>query len=463
LASIVVCGGSVLGLTTGILLARDGHSVTVLENDPAAVPSSTSDAWHAWQRKGVAHFRQPHILLPRFRHVLETELPELADELLAEGCVESDLLASLPPTLPDQRRRDDDDRFRFITGRRPVVERVFARAAERQAGLTIRRGIRVTGLSTSAMGAGGVPTVTGVVAGSDQLPADLVIDAMGRRSPALDWLTAAGATRPYLDSSDAGFVYYTRYFSGPDLPPPIGPALAEMGSWSLLTLPGDNGTWSVTVFGSVHDSVFKRVREPGCFLSLVRACPAHTHWLQGEPLTDVLPMGGVLDRYRRFVVDGRPVVTGFAAVGDAWACTNPSAGRGLSVGIVHATLLRDVLRDHGDDPEAFALALDAETERVVGPFYWLQRAVDVERYAEMTALREGREPPVPDAGRRAFAVAMLHDEEVFRAYLETVACLALPEEVLARPGLLDRVNQLKAHVPLQMPAPSREKLVRLLS
>jgi 2-polyprenyl-6-methoxyphenol hydroxylase-like FAD-dependent oxidoreductase len=162
-------------------------------------------------------------------------------------------------------------------------------------------------------------------------------------------------------------------------------------------------------------------------------------------------------------VDGRPVVTGFAAVGDALACTNPSAGRGLSVGIAHATLLRDVLRDHGDDPEAFALALDAETERVVGPFYWLQRAMDAERYAEMTALREGREPPVPDAGRRAFAVAMLHDEEVFRAYLETMACLALPEEVLARPGLLDRVNRLKAHVPLQMPAPSREKLVRLLS
>jgi flavin-dependent dehydrogenase len=43
-------------------------------------------------------------------------------------------------------------------------------------------------------------------------------------------------------------------------------------------------------------------------------------------------MAGILDRYRRFVVDGAPVVTGYAAVGDAWACTNPSAGRGISVG-----------------------------------------------------------------------------------------------------------------------------------
>jgi flavin-dependent dehydrogenase len=61
-------------------------------------------------------------------------------------------------------------------------------------------------------------------------------------------------------------------------------------------------------------------------------------------------MAGILDRYRRFVVEGNPIVTGFAAVGDAWACTNPSAGRGLSVGIVHAQLLRSTVRGYLGDP-----------------------------------------------------------------------------------------------------------------
>ena len=33
-------------------------------------------------------------------------------------------------------------------------------------------------------------------------------------------------------------------------------------------------------------------------------------------------MGGmIVDRYRRFRVDDKPVATGFASVGDAWACT----------------------------------------------------------------------------------------------------------------------------------------------
>jgi hypothetical protein len=47
-----------------------------------------------------------------------------------------------------------------------------------------------------------------------------------------------------------------------------------------------------------------------------------------EPITDVLPMGGTIDRHRRLLVDGRPVATGIAPLADAWACTNPATGRG---------------------------------------------------------------------------------------------------------------------------------------
>src|SRR5205823_1493432 len=50
-------------------------------------------------------------------------------------------------------------------------------------------------------------------------------------------------------------------------------------------------------------------------------------------------MAGVMDRHRRFILEGRPVATGLVAVGDAWACTNLSAGRGLSVGAVHTQML----------------------------------------------------------------------------------------------------------------------------
>jgi hypothetical protein len=133
------------------------------------------------------------------------------------------------------------------------------------------------------------------------------------------------------------------------------------------------------------------------------------------------------------------------------------------VGALHAVALRDAFRGHADDPEAFALAFDEATERLVTPYYRLQRATDTERFAEITALREGREPPLGDARMRAFGIAMMHDAEVFRAYLETVACLALPDEVFARPGMLDRLDQWADQPPLRMPAPSRPRLEQLLS
>jgi 2-polyprenyl-6-methoxyphenol hydroxylase-like FAD-dependent oxidoreductase len=72
---VVVVGGGICGLGTAMLLARDGHDVTLLERDPDPVPETALDAWARWERKGVAQFRQPHNFMPGLRRVLEAELP----------------------------------------------------------------------------------------------------------------------------------------------------------------------------------------------------------------------------------------------------------------------------------------------------------------------------------------------------------------------------------------------------
>jgi flavin-dependent dehydrogenase len=220
--------------------------------------------------------------------------------------------------------------------------------------------------------------------------------------------------------------------------------------------------WSITLFGVTGDAPLKALRQPDCFTRVVQACPLHTHWLDGKPITGVLPMAGVLDRHRQFAVDGQPVVTGFGAVGDAWACTNPSAGRGLSVGLIHAQLLRNVVRAHLDDPGGFARAWDDHTDQFVAPFYWNQVAADRARVAEMAALRDGRQPPERNSMMDRLVRAASQDADVFRALLETVLCLALPQEVLQRPGIKDRVDTLANGGPIQIPGPDRAQLLRLL-
>ena len=464
MSSIVICGGSAIGLSTAMMLANDGHEVTVLEADPAAPPVVAADAWTNWERQGVPQFRQPHNLFPGFRRVADAELPGLTDHLLDAGCVWEEPLASMPPFIADQTPRPDDDRFRFVTGRRPVVEAVLAQRAAEHTGVTVLRGSKVAGVLTGTPADVDVLQVRGVrTAAGEDLRADFVIDAMGRKTPSADWLTAVGGRTPHTESQDCGFAYYTRYFTGPAVPDKRGPVLTQLGSFTLLTLVGDNGTWSLTAFVATADPMLKAFRDNDRFTSVIRECPLHAHWLDGTPITDVLPYAGVLDRYRRFVVGDRPVATGFAAVGDAWACTNPSAGRGLSVGIIHAQVLRDSLRKHPDDQMAFALAYDEATETSVAPFYWNQINADRYRIAEMAALRDGVEPPPPDARVVRFSSAGMRDADVFRGMLETILCLATPQQVMARPDIAAKVAELGTDDVFRMPGPDRSRLVELLA
>lgn len=446
-SKVVLCGGGVIGLCAATMLGRDGHSVTVLEADTAAQPAVPLEGWETWQRPGVAQFRQPHTLLSRFRMISDHELPGLTDDLLRAGCVLVDLLDSrfLPPTMIERAPRPGDEALRIVTGRRPVVESVIAAMAEATPNVVIRRGTKVGELITGSSDLPGVPHVVGVrTTSGEEIRADLVIDAMGRRSPAPEWILNVGGRSPIEEGEDCNFVYFSRYFSGPQRPRRIAPPLTPMGVFSILTNYADNDTWSITLFTSKNKAM-RALRDTAAFHRVVAACPRQAHWLDGEPITPVFVMAGVLDRYRRFVVDGQPVITGFAAVGDAWACTNPSAGRGLAVGLLQAQVLRDVARQHVNDPRVLSREYDAETERQVTPFYRTQVATDRARFAEMNALEEGLPLPPLDPVMAKLLFAAPQDADVLRGVIELAMCVALPQEVVSRPRIAAKLAELDGH------------------
>jgi 2-polyprenyl-6-methoxyphenol hydroxylase-like FAD-dependent oxidoreductase len=467
----VVAGAGPIGLATAMLLAREGWVVRVFDKDPNEPPTAKEELWSSWERPGVVQFRMPHITMPRFRQLLDAELPEVSARLESLGGLRLNLLeALLPRTLADRSPRPGDERFETLTARRPILEAAFAQAARETPGVEIVRGIGVQEpVADGPLARSSIPRVLGVrLSTSEHVNADLVVDAMGRRSQLPEWILRLGGRPAYEEASDAGFAYYARHYQSRDghVPEFRGPLGGPVGTLNTLTIPGDNNCWTVALVPTAGDAPLKALRHAEVWERVARAIPHVAHWLDGEPLTGVLPMAGVLDRYRRFVIDGEPVVTGIVAVGDSWACTNPTAGRGFAMGLQHAIALRDVLREAGPDPRQLTLRLDEVTEVALTPWYRDQVDRDRRRVADMRDLIEDRPSENGASPQRqmqaAFMAAAAHDPGVARAWLESFTCLALPGEVMSRPELAEKVMAfVGASIP-HVPAPTRAELLTLV-
>jgi 2-polyprenyl-6-methoxyphenol hydroxylase-like FAD-dependent oxidoreductase len=154
MTTVLVLGGGVIGLSTAMLLARQGHSVTVFERDSEPLPGSPEEAWQAWERRGVAQFRQAHYLQPLGSRLLDSHLPDVKEALLRAGCITFDVLSTMPSSIADGTPRAGDDRFVTVTGRRTTIEYALASIAEKE--VRVHRGVSVAGLLTGCSAANGV-------------------------------------------------------------------------------------------------------------------------------------------------------------------------------------------------------------------------------------------------------------------------------------------------------------------
>ena len=355
---------------------------------------------------------------PRGRAVLDEALPDVRDALrrrrrLPLRRARHHAARRSPTATP----RPGDERFATITARRPVLEWVLARAAaEAEPGVEVRRGVAASSRSSRAArrhrrtSPACAPTAGEELRGRprrrrDGPPLAAAAAARRRRRPPV-----------HEEAEDSGFIYYTRFFRARDgggRPAYRAAPLTPLPSFSVLTLPGDNDTWSVT---RLH-----RRRRPPAQGAAPRGAAgprssararAHAHWLDGEPITGVLAMGGVVDRYRRPVVDGRPVATGVARLGDAWACTNPSLGRGMTLGArPRRAACATFVRHHLEHPREIAEVWDTVTEAELTPWYRVDRRARTAPggASSRPTAPAARRPPPPDRDgarpRRACRVA----------------------------------------------------------
>ncbi|MCU1452720.1 MAG: FAD-dependent oxidoreductase [Acidimicrobiales bacterium] len=450
MAEVVIAGGGFAGLAGSIFLARRGHTVTVVERDGSPLADATVDDDAArWRRAGAGQRHQSHVLLGRARHVLLEEAPDVLAALLARGVREEPAVVGAGGV----------EGAAMLLGRRLVVEAEVRRCAEREPGVVVRSGDAVVGLRATP---GDVPIVTGArLQSGDVLPADLVVDAGGRRSALPTWLADIDARPPVDEVQELGFLYLTRYYRlrpGCARPPMRVPGATALDYANVLAFGGDNDTFSLTIALSVDDPHRQALREPARHTRFLEAVPLTAPWLAaGEPITEIFTMARIENRRRRIVDAAGPVVGGLVPLGDASLHTNPTQGRGISMAFWQAQHLAATVASAHRDPVELVRGFDAWTQDHLGVWFDTQVTGDATILERLAAGLRGERMPLSDHPSARFAAAAFacapHDAVVGAAAARVVHLFESPAEAFGAAAVVERVSAfLAADPPLERPA-----------
>ncbi|MEB8340229.1 FAD-dependent oxidoreductase [Streptomyces endophyticus] len=348
----VVLGGSVAGLCAAGVLANHFDKVIVLERDQLP-----PDAEH---RRGVPQSKHPHFLLNSGRRAIGEIFPGFEEALIAAGGM------LLMPSLDAAYCENDgwaarkSSSMTMVYSSRVLIERVLRDKARELPAIEIREGVSVTGLRTTEGGttAGrveGVDFRTGDESGS--LPADLVVDALGRGSSVADWLSEAGWPAAAEKTLDAKVTYTSRWY---DLPP----ADRRPASWwwkHLVVTPtqdtGDHpeeheflsnffpieGDRAIVCMGAWGLRMPREVDAFEAAADRVRAAPFGQAMHDCTPTSEVHLTRSTGNKWRRFDLLDRPPL-GLVSVGDSICAFNPFYAQGMSSAARSALILAELLR-----------------------------------------------------------------------------------------------------------------------
>lgn len=191
-------------------------------------------------------------------------------------------------------------------------------------------------------------------------------------------------------------------------------------------------------------------RQRGMTVACVErdATPMPVEASVAAPISKVYLYGNLANTRRRYFRNGRPLLRGLFAIGDAGIHTNPIAGRGCSLGWISALELAETLEAESD-PAHRAADFEARIERLVIPGYEHQVERDADALALNKALQRGEDPfdfNRPDGTidekiqrrvifRKGLRYATRHSVEVMRLLFRQVNLLDPPGMRDERPDL----------------------------
>ncbi len=330
----IIMGASIAGLWTARALIDHFEEVFVLERDH--LPEGPEF------RSGAPQVRQFHTLLQSGLQQMKEWFPGLDEELIAAGAVPYDVIGDIHlraanrwlPQFPSgsillscsrlllessiRRRLRQNPCIRFVEG----VEVVGLQSDEEKRRVT---GVRIRNRRGGSEGQGADPTYE----------ADLVVDALGRRSQTPEWLAEMGYPAPKESEVDSFLGYVTRkYKRKPNTPMILIIATPPNDPYGALVFPEENDTMVALIGGYNKHYPPTDPEEFDAFVHVLG--PEFQEALRGaEPLSQPYGYRGTTSRWRHYEELERWPER-FVVLGDAFCGFNPIYGQGMSVAAMSA-------------------------------------------------------------------------------------------------------------------------------
>jgi 2-polyprenyl-6-methoxyphenol hydroxylase-like FAD-dependent oxidoreductase len=438
----VVIGAGMAGMPSARVLADYFDQVIILEND--TLPADASP------RPGTPQSKHLHLLLAGGQQALSSLFPGFEQSLAAAGAqpfsVTTDYWMEQPRFDVFPQR---DLGIRTYSATRPLVERVVREKVNAIGNIEIRERCRAQKFVTADDGAAVKGVVCTRASGeSEEIPADLVIDASGSGQLTLNLLAELGLQAPEETTVRVEVGYSTAIFAIPDDAPSnwkfamtmADPPRNRRGA-VLTTIAGN--CWLVGLLGS-HDT--KPPEDEAGFLEYAQQLRTPTVYnaIKGAKLqSDISRNGFKASRWRHFErLHSFP--KGLIPFGDAICRFNPTYGQGMSVAAKEACLLLDLLQAaEQEDKELCSVPRDFLTQaQPIIDAPWATAVIP----DFLDPLTEGERPPdLANALKFTGALTRIaYEDPAIHKLMYEVRHMLKPRRVLLEPEIAERVRVVMA-------------------
>ncbi|MCX4681615.1 hypothetical protein OG413_41170 [Streptomyces sp. NBC_01433] len=329
----VVLGGSIAGLLAARVLHEHADEVIILEPDGTCTQPSA----------GAPQRSQLHALLSMGHDQLERFFPGITEQMVTDGARLG--VGHQVQFYVDGQLKAPTPHARMIGATRPFIEQHVRQRVLALDNVRLLTG-QAQGIRFRAERVYCVPYRNPETGQLDSLPADFVVDAMGRSSRLGRWLEREGWPAPRTERMRISLGYATaRFHRGDELPETViahatpGPAsnylptLCEPGALSAV----EGQRWNVVIAG--YDG-YRPSGDPDAFRTRMLRCVeplqqvAQRCEMDGDPTTFY-----VRDSQRRHFTSLPRFPGGLVVLGDALASVNPIYGQGMSMVTLQAAAL----------------------------------------------------------------------------------------------------------------------------